>query len=137
MLKQILRNYMKQVDTNWNYITSPEMKKLISKNPNKYFLLDIRKQNDFKKAHIPNSINIYWKTILSQKNLNKLPKDKIIILICYVGHTASQVLVMLRLLGYKVITLKFGMGISPVQGIPVAGWTNYGFSTESLALQNS
>jgi hypothetical protein len=36
-------------------------------------------------------------------------------------------MVCLRLLGYDVTTLKFGMGISPVEGVPVAGWTDYGF----------
>jgi len=26
-----------------------------------------------------------------------------------------------------VAALKYGMGISPVEGIPVAGWTDFGF----------
>ena len=54
---------------------------------------------------------------------------KKIIIICYVGHTASQVLVMLKLLGYKAKVLKFGMGESPSKEVPVAGWNKYGFET--------
>jgi len=60
-------------------------------------------------------------------NLDKLPKDKKIVLICYVGHTASQMLFALKILKYNVIALKFGMGMSPVEGVPVAGWLDYGF----------
>jgi len=48
-------------------------------------------------------------------------------LICYVGHTSSQALVLLKMLGYKVVAVKFGYGKSPVFGVPVAGWLNYNF----------
>ena len=62
--------------------------------------------------------------------LNRLPKEKLIVLICYVGHTSSQVLTLLKLLGYNVIAIKFGYGLSPVKGVPVAGWLDYGLPTE-------
>lgn len=120
-----LKEYIKNVDKNWNYITPPDLKKAIEKDSKKYFLLDIRKDEDFKKGHIKGAKNIFWKDLLN--NLEKLPNDKTIVLICYVGHTASQMLTALNLLGYKSIVLKFGMGISPVEGIPVAGWIDYGF----------
>ena len=124
---KFLREYLSEVDKNWNYITSPELKKNIKN----YFLLDVRKPSDYKKKYIKGSVNIFWKNILKKKNLDKIPKNKKIVIICYVGHTASQVLVILRTLGYDVKVLKFGMGMSPVKGIPVAGWTNYGYETES------
>lgn len=120
-----LKDYIKDVDKNWNYITSVDLKKDLDKDPNKYFLLDIRKSEDFKKGHIKGAKNIFWKELLN--NLDKIPNDKKIVLICYVGHTASQMLVFLQMLGYDVIALKFGMGVSPVEGIPVAGWFDYGF----------
>jgi rhodanese-related sulfurtransferase len=69
------------------------------------------------------------KDLISLKNINKLPKNKEIIIICYVGHTASQVLVMLKLLGYKARVLKFGIGESPTKGVKIAGWKNYGYET--------
>lgn len=123
---KILREYLNNVDKNWNYITAPELKKDIKK----YFLLDVRKYKDYKKEFIKGSTNIYWKDILKKKNLDKLPKNKKIVIICYVGHTASQVMVILRALGYNAKVLKFGMGISPVKEIPIAGWTNYDFETD-------
>ena len=32
---------------------------------------------------------------------------------------------LLKLLGYDVVSIKFGYGISPVKEIPVAGWLDY------------
>lgn len=124
---EALKDYIKDVDKNWNYITPPDLKKAIEKDSKKYFLLDIRKNEEFKQGHIKGATNIFWKELLN--NLDKLPNDKTIVLICYVGHTASQMLTALNLLGYKSIVLKFGMGISPVEGVPVAGWIDYGFPT--------
>jgi hypothetical protein len=37
---------------------------------------------------------------------------------------------LLKLIGYDVISIKFGYGVSPVKGVPVAGWLDYGFPTE-------
>ena len=119
-----LVNYIKQTKSDWNYITPEELHK---KDLSKFFLLDIRKPEDYKKGHIKSAKNIFWMNLLDEENLKKLPKDKKIILICYVGHTASQMMVTLKLLGYDVMTLKFGMGISPVNGVPVAGWNDFGF----------
>ena len=118
-----LRNYMSEVDDNWNYITPEELEE----DAGQYFLLDIRSKDVFEEGHIKGSSNIFWQKLLEDENLNKLPKDKVIVLICYVGHTASQMLLALRLLGYEAVALKFGMGVSPVRGVPVAGWLDYGF----------
>ena len=63
--------------------------------------------------------------MLKEENLRILPTNKHIFLICYVGHTSSQAMVILRLLGYKVTSIKYGYGLSPDSKIPVAGWLNY------------
>ncbi|MES2216075.1 MAG: rhodanese-like domain-containing protein [Patescibacteria group bacterium] len=110
----------------WRYILPPTLKKDLEKGKN-YFLLDTRRPQDFKECHIQGAKNIFWLDILKKENLKKLPRNKRIIICCYVGHTASQILIALALLGYKVSVLKFGMGKSPVVGVPVAGWLNYGF----------
>ena len=123
-----LRDYTDDVDKNWNYITAPELKK---KGLNKFYILDIRKEKDFKEGHLPGAHNIFWLDLLDDKNLNTLPQDQTILLVCYVGHTTSQMMVVLKLLGYDVVALKFGMGKSPVEGVPVAGWLDYGFEVES------
>jgi len=90
-------------------------------------LLDVRKPAAFKKGHIRGAKNIYWLDLLKEKNIKKLPKDKKIFIVCYLGHTSSQVLVMLKMLGYDATSVKFGMGVTPVKGVPMAGWVDYGF----------
>ena len=87
-------------------------------------------KKNIKKIHVKCSKNIFWLNILDEKNLKKLPKDKPIFLICYVGHTSSQILTLLKILGYNVISIKYGYGLSPVQGVPVAGWLDYGLPTQ-------
>ncbi len=124
ILYSALLDFMKKTKSDWNYITPEELHK---EDLSKYFLLDIRKEEDYKKGHIKGAKNIYWENLLDEENLEKLPNDKKIVLICYVGHTASQMLVALKLLGYDVIALKFGMGKSPVKGVPVSGWLDLGF----------
>jgi rhodanese-related sulfurtransferase len=90
-------------------------------------LIDLRKREEYEKFHIRGSKNIFWLEILKYENLRKLSKEKRIFLICYVGHTSSQTMTLLKLLGYKVTSIKFGYGISPVVGVPVAGWLDYGY----------
>ena len=130
-LVDIMRNYIDTTKDNWNYITPVEFyHKYYIKNKD-YLLIDLRDKKSFNKSHIKGAINIFWMDILKQKNLEKLSKKFPIFLICYVGHTSSQVLVMLKMLGYKVIAIKFGYGISPVFEVPVAGWINYNYETTS------
>ena len=124
IIKDALDKFIDSTGDDWNYIT-PE--KLNRQDSSKYYILDLRDSKTFKQGHIKGAKNIFWKDVLSDKNLKNLPVNKRIILVCYVGHTASQVLVALRLLGYKASVLKFGMGTPPSKGIPVAGWTDFGF----------
>ncbi len=124
-----LRNYLHNTKDDWNYITPIDFYNNYYLENKDYLLIDLRDQKEYKKMHIKGSKNIFWLNILDEKNLKKLPKDKLIFLICYVGHTSSQILTLLKILGYKVIAIKYGYGLSPVQGVPVAGWIDYGLPT--------
>ena len=125
-LQQQLKNFLNNTQNDWNYITPIDFyNDYWNKSRTDYVLIDLRKKEEYDIVHIPNSINIYWLDILNEENLELLPKNKKIFLICYVGHTSSQAIVLLKLLGYDVTSIKFGMGISPKMGTPVAGWTNY------------
>lgn len=126
IIHEALQDFIKSTDERWNYITPVELEKM---DKSDLFLLDVRKPEDFEQGHIEGASNIFWMDLLKPENLAKLPKDKKIVLLCYVGHTSSQALVALRLLGYDAVSLKFGMGKSPVEGVPVAGWLDYGFET--------
>ena len=123
-------SYIKNVDESWNYILPGDLKEELEKTPDRYFLLDVRKADVYNEGHIPGSVNIFWLDLFKLENLEKLPFDKTIVVICYIGHTASQALTLLRLLGYDAITLKFGMGVSPDPKVPVKGWLSLGFPVE-------
>ncbi len=133
-LLPLLQKYIESTKEDWNYITPYDFyhkyytKKSKMKN---IYLLDLRKAEEYKKFHIRGAKNIFWLDLLQPKNLKKLPQKKHIFLICYVGHTSSQAMVLLKLLGYKVTSIKFGYGISPAFEVPVAGWLNYRYPTSS------
>lgn len=123
----LVQDFIKNTKDDWNYILPTELKKKLNKDPKKFYLLDTRAKEAFKEGHIKGAMNIFWLDLFKEENLAKLPKDKTIVCICYVGHTASQVMTLLKILGYKTVGLKYGMGISPTEGVPIAGWTDYGF----------
>jgi rhodanese-related sulfurtransferase len=129
-LIKILNPFIDGVKDDWNYILPQELEQEL-KGEHHYFLLDVRRPEDFHKYHIKGAVNIFWLEILKPENLKKLPKDKRIVIICYVGHTASQALVLLRLLGYDAVVLKYGMGHASIKGVPISGWLNFSFDTES------
>uniref|UniRef100_A0A6C0E3L9 Rhodanese domain-containing protein n=1 Tax=viral metagenome TaxID=1070528 RepID=A0A6C0E3L9_9ZZZZ len=126
-----LREYLKETKNDWNYITPTDFYNDYYLKKKDYYLIDLRKKQDYEKFHIKGAKNIFWLDILDEKNLKKMPKDKQIFLICYVGHTSSQVMTLLKLLKYKVISIKYGYGLSPVMGVPVAGWLDYGLPTKN------
>jgi rhodanese-related sulfurtransferase len=127
---EILRNFLKETKDDWNYITAIDFYNSIYLKKD-FFLIDLRKEREFKKMHVKGAKNIFWLNILDEKNIKTLPKEKTIYLICYVGHTSSQILTILKLLGYNVMSIKYGYGLSPIKGIPVAGWLDYGLPTVS------
>lgn len=136
-LLERVRKFIKSSDVNWNYITSPQLyHKIMTDQDDDLFLLDIRKKEDYlKTGHIPGSINIFWQDLYNPENLKKLPcplhnPQYTIVIICYVGHTSSQTLVLLRLLGFNVVALKFGMGLSPVKEVLIRGWLDYQYPVE-------
>lgn len=127
-MKEELQQYIKNTKKDWNYITPLEFyEKYYLKKHKKdsYVLIDLRKKKEFEKYHIQGAQNIFWLNLLDDETLKTLPKNKTIFLICYVGHTSSQAMVLLRLLGYDVVSIKFGYGVSPAFKVPVAGWTSY------------
>jgi len=88
-----------------------------------YFLLDIRKPADFCNGHIHGAINIPFEQVAKPENLTELPTDMPILVICYTGHTASQINSILNMLGYNAWTLRFGM-TSWREKSPTKVWSN-------------
>lgn len=123
---KICQEFVQQTDKQWNYITPHDFYHQFYLKKKDYLLIDLRHPSDYKQFHIPGAINYFWLDLFEEKKLKRLPKNKPIFLICYVGHTSSQALVLLRILGFQnVVSIKFGYGISPVFEVPVAGWVSY------------
>jgi len=91
---------------NNNLITCEKVTEMKNKGED-FFVLDIRKPEDFENRHIENSVNIFWSEV--GDNLDDLPKDKHIVVVCYTGQSAGQVVSLLRLLGFEACSLKGGM----------------------------
>jgi len=80
----------------------------------KLFILDTRPRNEWdEQGHIEGANWMKMQAVADPGNLEKLPKDKLIVCVSPTGHTAVQVMTVLRWLGYDAIALKHGM----------AGWT--------------
>lgn len=73
------------------------------------FILDIRKKEDFADNFIEGSVHCEWSQVFEFIEDEVLSKDDKIIVVCYTGQTAGQVVGILRLLGYNACALKGGM----------------------------
>ncbi len=72
-------------------------------------ILDIRKPEDYAVGHVPGAVNIGGGAVFEAGTLSKLDPDKQIVVYCYTGQTAGQVVGVLNMLGYDAYSLKFGM----------------------------
>ncbi len=91
-------------------------KELAEANDKSILVLDIRDMDSFNKNHIEGSANIdVYSDIhngdygLVKKKLDKLPKDKKIVVVCNAGVTAQPACEILESSGYKAIVLENGM----------------------------
>ncbi len=73
------------------------------------FIIDLRKPEDYEKAHIPGAVNMGVGALFKAEGLAQLPTDKQIVLVCYTGQTSSQAAAALNMLGYDAYSLLFGM----------------------------
>lgn len=85
----------------------------LQSNPGKYFLLDVREahtQNGipgYDAFHIPGAVNIPFPQV--GEELNLIPKDKPVVVMCYTGQWSNQTVALLRILGYRAYSLHLGM----------------------------
>ena len=63
----------------------------------------------YKSAHVPGAVYIPYNEMFKPENLQKLPKDKKIILVCHMGASESLLIVPMRLLGYDAYGMLLGM----------------------------
>jgi len=82
--------------------------KVVKGSDNNYFLVSIQRPEDYAKGHVPGAINIPFNELSKIESLGKLPADKKIVVICYIGHMAGAASLLLNQLGYEAYDLRFG-----------------------------
>ncbi len=104
-----VRRTMKYTPSTGFVITVDKLRKMI-KDGDEIQIVDVRpRPESYEKGHIPGAIYIPFNAILEEENLKKLSKDKKIILYCSTGHLQGEALFALRMLGYRVYALRWGM----------------------------
>lgn len=95
------------------------MDKLKQKNES-IFLLDVRKETDWKEGHIGGAHNMY--VGLLKDNLEEVPRSKDVVVYCDAGYKASIAASLLEINGYKRVTNVLGsMKAWKKAGYPVTG----------------
>jgi rhodanese-related sulfurtransferase len=93
------------------------------------FVVSVRSAEHYELGHVPGAINIPWKQIAKPESLAQLPTDQPIVVYCYTGHTGQITATVLKLLGYDVQNLKFGM-MGWTLNDEVLGTTRFGPDTD-------
>lgn len=101
-----------------------------------YYVVDMRSADDFAWCHIQGAVNLSMGGLVAA--IETMPTDKIILVTCYSGQTASYATSIINLLGtetgHRAQNLKFGAsGILEPALIKDGGWT-YGTDNAQAAL---
>ncbi len=90
---------------------------LIKNEKNKVFLLDVRTPEEYKEEHIPESYLIPIDSLPNQ--IDKIPKEKKIIIYCRSGMRSASASRLLSSLGYEVYNITGGIKSWKKEGLPV------------------
>ena len=99
-----------------DYINSKNSPSLVSSddvydNLGKYYIIDIRKHQDYVNGHISGAVNVTMPNVINHLNRKVAPSvyEKLVI-VCYSGQSAAYTTSVLRLLGYSnAFSMKYGM----------------------------
>lgn len=91
-----------------NSLWGGEFRELLSSGE-ELFILDLMEKGGYDSGHIAGSVHMEFSKWAAPENLERLPWDRKIAVICETGDKASQVTGGLRLLGYEALAVKTGM----------------------------
>lgn len=94
----------------YDAVTAEELNRMLQTEENfRPFVVDVRQLNDFNIGHVPWAVNIPFQSLGLPENLEKLPRDRKVVVVCYQGAMAGQIVTVLRMLDYDAVLLKYGM----------------------------
>ncbi len=102
-------NFLSKGPLSGNYLVSWSF---VKPNLSDYFVLDVR-PSGFCSGHIAGAVNIPYAAVAQPYNLDKLPTDQPILVVCGSGALSSQVGALLGMMGYQVRILTGGMATVP------------------------
>ncbi len=108
-----VQKYFNEVPADSYKIDLPALKAALANEPDKYYLVDVRKPEDFAKGHIKGAVNIPYGPAVA-KNLDSIKdnsKGKTVVVYCYTGQTAGQTDPLLNIFGIPTKSLNFGFGM--------------------------
>lgn len=112
-------NFIKSIPHGYYTVMKVDsLKRLIQRE--KILLVDVREPAEYAAGHIPGAINIPLRTLT--QNLDKIPKNRSVVLYCSSGYRTAMGVMALQMLGYKKV-----MGFPP----SIQGWKAAGESLES------
>jgi rhodanese-related sulfurtransferase len=100
---------LKHLNNSRMLIDADSVMKMLRKKED-FVLLDIRTPNETAVVGLrtKNSLEIPFDTLFEKKNLDRLPVDKPIVIVCYSGGRALQAATGLKLLGFKNAKVLYG-----------------------------
>jgi len=96
-LSEEVDNFLTSLPRDYYTIKNTEALKSIVKRDNA-LLIDVRQPSEYTSGHIPNAINISLQTLTA--NLDKIPKDRPVVLYCTTGYRTAMGVMTLQMLGY-------------------------------------
>ncbi len=99
------------------YIDGEETMKLIQEKK-KFTFLDVRTEGELSVVGIktPNTLEIPVEHLFEEANLDKLPKEELIVIVCYSGSRAVMVAANLKMIGFKNVRVMKGGIVGLAQG---------------------
>jgi len=108
-----------------NIVSEENAKAILDAGDEDVLFVSVRRPEHYAEAHIEGAINVPFGKGM-QENFASLPADKKLIVYCYTGQTAGQVVGGLRMLGYDAVSLRGGMGMPANEPL---GWMSQGYPT--------
>jgi rhodanese-related sulfurtransferase len=96
-LKSEVDRFLTSMPAGYYTIGSVEKLKSQLENP-QTLLIDVRELSEYQSGHVPNAINIPLQTLAD--NLDRIPRNRPVVLYCSSGHRSAMGVMTLHLLGY-------------------------------------
>ncbi len=101
--------YFKELKSGLNNLITIEDLSMMLRSKEKMVVLDIRKEEDYKEGHISGAFHTDWKDVGRLIEDDVFSKTDKVIVVCYTGQSAGQVVGILKSMGFDACSLKGGM----------------------------